>query len=148
MTASHRRRAVCAALGAAILAIPAAAFADSDHGKSHKTPMPAKKVTFVFKGSFTAPGTVDVRSGNAHVRKGGFVGQQITFDLTSARIVAADRNGDQKADLTDVGDGDVVLIQVRIAKGTKYSAPAEGAAAEALVARKLIDRTHPPADDE
>ena len=140
------KHGVLAALGAASLMIPAAAVADPGHSKSHKTP--GKNVTFVFKGSFTAPGTVEVRSGNAHVRKGGFVGQTITFDLTSARLVAADRNGDHKVDLTDVADGDVVLIQARISKGTKYTAPAEGETAAALVARKLIDRTHPPAGDE
>jgi hypothetical protein len=139
------KRFVCAMLGAAILAVPAAAVADPGHGKSGNT---GKKVTFVFKGTFTAPGTVEVRSGNAHVRKGGFVGQKITFDLTIARVVAADRNGDHKADLTDVGNGDVVLIQARSNKGTKYAAPAEGEAAAALVARKLIDRTHPPARDD
>jgi hypothetical protein len=68
----------------------------------------------VFKGTFTAPGTVEVRSGNAPVLMDGFVGQKVTFDLTSARVVAADRNGDHEADLTEVGHGDVVLIQARI----------------------------------
>jgi hypothetical protein len=139
------KRFVCAMLGAAILAAPAVAAGDPGHGKSRST---GKKVTFVFKGTFTAPATVEVRSGNAHVRKGGFVGQKIAFDLTTARVVAADRNGDHKVDLADVADGDAVLIQARIAKGTKYTAPAEGETAEALVARKLIDRTHPAAGDE
>jgi len=139
------RRIICATLGAAILAAPAAAAGDPGHGNSRNA---GKKVTFVFKGTFTAPGTVEVRSGNAHVRKGGFVGQKITFDLTTARVVAADRNGDHKVDLADVGDGDAVLIHARIAKGTKYTAPAEGEAAGALVARRLIDRTHPAAGDE
>jgi len=139
------KRFVCALLGAAILAAPAAAAGDPGHGKSRNT---GKKVTFVFRGTFTAPGTVEVRSGNAHVRKGGFVGQKITFDLATARVVAADRNGDHKVDVADVGDGDAVLIQARITKGTKYTAPAEGETAEALVARKLIDRTHPPAGDQ
>jgi hypothetical protein len=139
------KRFVSAMLGAAILAAPAAAAADPGHGHSRDT---GKQVTFVFKGTFTAPGTVAVRSGNAHVRKGGFVGQTITFDLATARVVAADRNGDHKVDLTDVGDGDVVLIQARLDKGTKYSAPVEGETVAALVARKLIDRADPPAGDE
>jgi hypothetical protein len=139
------KRFVCAMLGAAILAAPASAAADPGHGHSGDT---GKKVTFVFKGTFTAPGTIEVRSGNAHVRKGGFVGQKITFDLATARVVAADRNGDHKVDLADVGDGDAVLIQARLDKGTKYSAPADGQTVAALVARKLIDRADPAAGDE
>jgi hypothetical protein len=143
-----KQRIVAAALGAAILTVPAAALADSGHSKSHEKPAAGKKVTFVFKGVFTAPGTLEVRSGNAHVRKGGFVGQTVNLDLSTARVVAADGNGDQKVDLTDVGNGDVVLVQARVRKGTKYVAPAEGETAAAVVARKLVDLTHPPAGDE
>ena len=142
------KRIVAAALGAAILAIPAAAVADSGHGKRPDKQPAAPKVTFVFKGIFTAPGTLEVRSGNAHVRKGGFVGQKLNFDLTTARVVAADSNADQKVDVSDVNSGDVVLIQVRLRKGTKYVAPAEDATVAAVVASKLIDKTNPPADDE
>ena len=99
------KRIVAAALGAAILAIPAAAVADSGHGKRPDKQPAAPKVTFVFKGIFTAPGTLEVRSGNAHVRKGGFVGQKLNFDLTTARVVAADSNADQKVDVSDVNSG-------------------------------------------
>jgi len=35
-----------------------------------------------------------VTRGNAHVRKAGLVGQNVTFDLTKARIVVADTDGD------------------------------------------------------
>jgi hypothetical protein len=96
---------------------------------------------FVFKGTFTAPGTVNVVSGNAHVRTGGYVGQSISFDLATAKVVGVDTNADQKVDLSDVADGDKVLVQARVAKGTKYVAPAEGETTEAIVARKLIDQT-------
>jgi hypothetical protein len=140
-----------AMLGAAALAMPTAAAA-SDHGGGHDRQTAkhvakgkAKKVTFVFKGTFTAPGTVQVRSGNAHVRKGGFVGQTVTFDLASAGVVVADTNADGKLDLTDVRDGDQVLVQARVVKGTKYVAPADGA--EPIAARKLIDKTNAPAAD-
>ena len=149
-------RIIAAALGAAALVLPAAA---SGHGKGlekkpgteivdgkHK-PKKAKKVTFVFKGTFTAPGTVAVASGNAHVRKGGYVGQSISFDLATARIVGTDTNADQKVDLSDVAAGDKVLVQARVTKGTKYAAPAEGETAAAIVARKLIDKTASAAPD-
>jgi hypothetical protein len=161
----HTKRLAVAALAAA-LAVPAAAAAHpgkggghgkkdavegkhagkhKGHGKKAKKP---KKVTFVFKGVFTAPGTVAVQSGNAHVRKGGFVGQSVSFDLADAKVVVADTNGDAKLDVTDVKDGDLVLVQARVARKTQFAAPAEGETAEAIVARKLIDKTNAPVDDE
>jgi hypothetical protein len=138
-------RTIAAALGAAALLLPTAAGADPGHGKGHKHK--AKTVTFVFKGTFTAPGTVAVVSGNAHVRKGGYVGQSISFDLATAKVVGVDANADQKVDVSDVADGDKVLVQARVAKGTKYAAPAEGETAAAIVARKLIDRTAASTED-
>jgi hypothetical protein len=148
---------IAALLGAAALAVPAAAVADSGRGKGHgeqtakETPKSkgtkAKQRMYVFKGAFAAPGTVEVRSGNAHVRKGGFVGQAVTFDFASARIVAADTNADQAVDLSDVKDGDLVLVQARMAKGTEHVAAVEGETAQPLVARKLIDKTNAPVED-
>jgi hypothetical protein len=150
-------------LSAAALAIPTVAVAKpgagkgAEHpakhhasGKSHKpkhakTP---KTVQFVFKGTFTAPGTVHVTAGNAHVRKGGFVGQDVTFDLSAARVVVADTNGDGTKDLADVKDGDQVLVQARVARKTTYAAPAEGETAVALTARKLVDQAPEPAGDD
>ena len=141
-------RTLTAALAAAALAVPAAAVADPGNGKVHDKPAKkAKTVTYVFKGTFTAPGTVAVTSGNAHVRKGGYVGQSVTFDLASAKVVGVDANADLKVDATDVADGDKVLVQARIAKGTKWSAPAEGETAAVLVARKLVDKTGAPEED-
>ena len=145
------KRIMVAALAAATLAVPTVALADSGKGKGqekqttkvHGKAKQPKKVMFVFKGKFSAPGTVDVTSGNSHVRKGGFVGQAITFDLANAKVVAADTNGDQKVDVTDVKDGDVVLVQARVAKRTKY---AEGA--EAIAGRKLVDKTNAPVEEQ
>jgi len=145
------KRIVIAALTAAALAVPAAAIAQPGKGKGHETAGKvhgkAKKVTFVFKGTFTAPGTVEVLAGNSHVRKGGYVGQAVTFDFASAKVVVADTNADQTLDVTDVKDGDRVLVQARIARGTKFSAPTEDEVAEAVVARKVVDKTNPPVDE-
>jgi hypothetical protein len=138
-------RVIAALLGAAALAVPAAAVADPGHDKGNGKAKQAKKTMYVFKGTFTAPGTVAVRSGNARVKKGGFVGQAVTFDFASARVVAADTNADQKVDLADVKDGDVVLVQARVAKGTEYAA---GLSAVPVVARKLVDKTNAPVEDE
>lgn len=153
-------RLVAAMLGAAALAVPAAAVADPGQDKAREkhsakevvkdkgTGKKSKKTMYVFKGTFAAPGTVDVRSGNAHVRKGGFVGQAVTFDFADARIVAGDTNADQKVDLADVNDGDLVLVQARMLKGTEFAPAAEGEIAEPLVARKLIDKTNAPVPTE
>jgi hypothetical protein len=154
------KRIVAAVLGAAALAVPTAAVADSGHGKGVEKKAAkenikakdkgkkAKKVMLVFKGTFTAQGTVEVVSGNAHVREGGFVGHQVMFDFASARVVVADTNADHKVGVTDVKDGDLVLVQARAVKGAEYATPAEGETAAAIVARKLIDKTNAPVEDE
>ena len=147
-------RVLVAAVAAAALAVPAAAVAQPGKGKDKGAEKPAKvvgkktkKVTFVFRGTFTAPATVEVLAGNAHARKGGFVGQTITVDLASAKLVVADTNADGALDVTDVKDGDRVLVLARIAKGTMFVAAPEGEAAETVPARKLVDKTNPPVDD-
>jgi hypothetical protein len=160
------KRIIATMLGVAALAVPAAAVAESKHerpGKEHAKGKhrKAKKVMFVFKGTFAAPGTVEVTHGNAHVRRGGYVGQSVAFDLEDAKIVVADTNGDGKRDVADVADGDRVLVQARMLKRTKYVAPVEAEAPEAeaagddvvdasdaIVARKLIDRTHHPRHED
>jgi hypothetical protein len=143
------KRIVIAALAAAALAVPATAAAQPGHGKGHAKKervggkaKKAPKVTFVFKGTFTAPGTVEVLAGNAAVRKGGFVGETVTFDFANAKVVVADTNGDLALDVTDVKDGDLVLVQARLAKRTVFAADAE-----TLAARKLVDKTNPPVED-
>lgn len=147
-----KTRIIALALGVAAFAVPAAV-ASPGHGKAHERgaakqhakdgskTKKAHKVTFVFKGTFTAPGTVEVASGNAHVRKGGFVGQSVTFDLATAKVAGVDTNADLKVDVTDVADGAKVLVQARVAKGTKFTSPTEDAPAVAIVARKLVDRS-------
>jgi hypothetical protein len=147
-------RILAAAVAAAALAVPAAAVAQPGKSKGKGAEKPAKverkqakKVTFVFKGTFTAPGTIEVLAGNSHARKGGFVGEAVTVDLTSAKLVVADTNADGTVDVTDVKDGDSVLVQARIAKGTTFSAPAEGEVAETVAARKLVDKTNPPVEE-
>ena len=144
-------RIIVGALAAATLAVPSIAVADPGKDKGHekhtvKAHGKAKhptKVMFVFKGKFTAPGVVDVTSGNAHVRKGGFVGHAVTFDFANAKVVAADTNANQEVDVTDVTDGDVVLVQARVAKRTKYAEDAE-----AIAARKLVDKSNRPVEEE
>jgi len=164
-------------LGAAVLAIPGTAVAKSDHGKGkqekaehHKGHKHGKKdkaakqkkakkpKNFVFQGVYKGDGVVTVVSGNGWVRKGGYVGKDVAFDLSVAKLVVADTDGVPGVTAADVQAGDVVLVQARLPRGSKApeppaeasgdDAPAEAPAA--IKARKLIDFTHPPvsADQE
>ena len=98
-------------LGAAVLAVPSTALAKGDHAKgkghekTHKVEKHAKKhgkkdksakkaKSYVFKGVYKGEGVVTVASGNSRVRKGGYVGKDVTFDLASAKIVAAELLGE------------------------------------------------------
>jgi hypothetical protein len=93
------------------------------------------KVTYIFRGTWNAAdGSVTVTGGNAHVRKGGFIGQNVQFDLTKARIVVADTDGDGSRTLADVKDGDHVLVGARLPHHSPGSQP--------FVAHKLIDQTN------
>ena len=140
-------RLVTAVATVAALAVPAAAVAKPDHGKHHAKHAAkahgkkTKKVMFVFKGTFSA-GSVEVTAGNAHVRKGGFVGQSVAFDFTDARLRATDTNGDQQVDLTDAKDGDKVLVQARLARRTKYAD-----VTDPIPARELVDKTQQQVED-
>ena len=43
---------------------------------------PTKGKTYIFKGVYKGEGVVTVAKGNSRVRKGGYVGQDVTFDLS------------------------------------------------------------------
>ena len=92
-----------------------------------------KKVTYVFKGTYSAAG-VKVLKGNKQVRRAGFVGQTVVFDLSAARIKVADHNGDGKRDASDLQDGDKVVVQARLPRRDPGAGP--------FAARKLVDQTH------
>jgi hypothetical protein len=113
----------------------------ADHKAKHEAKHGAKKVAYVFKGTWSADG-VKVLKGNKAVRRAGFVGQTVVFDLSAARVVVADNNGDGKRDASDLQDGDKVVVQARLARRDPGAAP--------FAARKLVDQTHPKraGDDE
>ena len=176
-------------LGAAVLAVPATAVAKGDHGKEHgkakqekaehhkshkhgkkdkaaKQKKAKKPKNFVFKGVYKGDGVVSVVSGNGWVRKGGYVGKDVAFDLSAAKLIVADTDGVPGVTAADVQAGDVVMVQARLPRGSKApepvvapqpeddtaeasgdEAPAEEAPA-AIKARKLIDYTHPPVSED
>jgi hypothetical protein len=140
--------AVVAAFAAASV-LPAAAMADAGghgHVKQHSQVNHGKangknkvhNVTYVFKGTWNvAAGTLTVTSGNHHVRKAGFVGQDVQFDLTSARIVVADTNNDGQRTVADLQDGDRLVIKARLPRKDPGSQPFQ--------AKMVVDQTHPRA---
>jgi hypothetical protein len=145
---SRMRRTLIVALGVAALAVPAGAIAHHKeghthgkgqangkghaHGKGHAKP---HSVAYVFKGTYAGNSSVAVTKGNSRVRKGGFVGQTVAFDLTGARIVVADTNADNAKDLNDVAVGDKVLVKAMLSKSDPGTQP--------FAAKRLIDQTHP-----
>ena len=176
-----KNRWMAVVLGAAVLAVPGTAVAKKDDSakgkdkaaakvekrekkaKKDKSSKAKKPVTFVFKGVYNGEGVVTVAKGNSHVRKGGYVGQDVTFDLSTAKLVVADTDGVPGITPADVQVGDQVLVQARLARGTKAPEPAEAEepvaeesteepvgeeAPAAIKARKLVDKTHPPVEDD
>jgi len=172
-------RCIAVALGAVALAVPGTALAKSDHAKkdkasekSHKhgskhESKPKKGKTYIFKGVYKGDGVVTVAKGNSRVRKGGYVGQDVKFDLSAAKLVVADTDGVPGITAADVQDGDVVLVQARLPRGSKAPVAEEPAetddttatestevpvaeeapVSDAIKARKLVDKTHPPIKD-
>lgn len=131
------RRNLIVALGVVALAVPAAAIAKqgenhgqaNGHSKTHN-------VSYIFKGTYADNSSVLVMHGNSRVRKGGFIGQTVSFDLSNARIVVADTNQDGQRNLDDVQVGDKVLVQARL--------PRTEPGVQPFAAKKLIDQTRQP----
>jgi len=132
------KRSLMVALGVAALAGPAGAVASNGQGKGHQGDHGKGKghglneVAWVFKGYYAGKNSIDVKHGNSRVRKGGFVGQTVSFDLSGARIVVRDVNGDGQRDQSDVAVGDWVLVKARLPRKDPGDQPFE--------AKRLIDK--------
>lgn len=137
---SRFRRSLIVALGVAALAIPAGAVAQpGSHGQGQgKANGHAKvhNVAYVFKGVYAGESKVEVKAGNAHVKKAGLVGTTVTFDLSSAKIVVADTNGDGMQNLEDVKTGDKVLVKAML--------PRKNPGTQPFAAKRLVDQTNAP----
>lgn len=137
---TRMRRNLIAVIGVVALAIPSAAVAsqgeghgqghEHGHGEGH-----SHSVAYVFKGVYQGESTVEVKAGNSRVRKGGFVGETVSFDLSGARIVATDTNADGTVDLSDVQVGDAVVVKAMLPKSEPGTQP--------FAAKRLVDQTQP-----
>ena len=136
MNRNLRRAAVL--LGAAALLLPSAAIAKDKPAKPDKPAHgKSKPANYVFKGVWHADGTVTVSGGNARVRKGGFVGEVVGFDLTAAKLRAADTNADGAVTAADLIEGDKVVVKARLPRTEPGAGP--------FAALRLVDQTHPAA---
>lgn len=103
-------------------------------------PDKSKRVGYVFKGTYGGDGSVAVAKGNRHVRKAGLIDTTVAFDLSEARVVVADTNGDGSSDLADVAAGDEVQVKAKLPKADPGAQP--------FAAKHLIDKTHPPVEEQ
>lgn len=99
------------------------------------------QVGYLFKGFYAGEGKVEVKRGNAHVRKAGLIGETVELDFSAAHhVVVADTNADGARTLDDVAVGDWVLVKSKLPRKDPGDQPFE--------ARWLIDKTNHPLDDE
>lgn len=130
------KRILIVAIGVAALAVPAGAVAkpgDAGNGKANGHAK-VHNVAYVFKGTYAGEGKVEVKAGNSRVRKAGLIGTTVSFDLTGARTVVADANGDGQKNLEDVMTGDRVLVKAMLPRTDPGSQP--------YGAKRLVDQTH------
>ena len=139
----------------AVLAFPAAAIARGGQGHDHSQRSHGGKQNAhaiqshghrhdrntIFRGTVASVTdnvvTVDVTAGNRFGRK--FADQPVQFDVSSARLRVADTNGDGKRDISDVVQGDAVLVQAGLPRKADVTQP--------IAARRLLDKGAPAPDD-
>ena len=92
--------------------------------------------SLIVKGTVSAvgTGTIDVLVSGGNHRGRALKGQTVTFDVSNARIVVADVNGDGSRDLADVAVGDRVVVQSRIDKGATVDTT------QPVVAKRVVDQ--------
>ena len=90
----------------------------------------------IVKGTVSAvgTGTIDVLVTGGNHRGRALKGQTVTFDVSNARIVVADVNGDGSRDLADVAVGDRVVVHSRVDKGATVDP------SQPLVAKRVVDQ--------
>jgi hypothetical protein len=126
-----------AASVALVAAATAGAKPDGTHGHAGEHGG-GKGVSYVFKGTYVDPTTIEVAKGNHHVTAAELTGP-VSFDFTAARVSVGDVNGDGAATLDDVAAGDKVVVKVKAPRGDPGEQP--------FAARQIVDQTHPAESD-
>jgi hypothetical protein len=136
----HTRIAAVVVAAAALLAPSVALAGKPDHKHAKKEHAKKNKpARYVFKGVWHADGTVTVGGGNARVRKHDMIGATLAFDLTDAKLRAADADGDGSVTPADLLEGDKVVVKAWLPRVE----PGEGP----YVAKMLVDQTHPAVEE-
>ena len=148
MTKDAIKKGLAVGVIGAVAAVPAALAKQPDgvgggkpetpgsQGKGHAK-NGTKNVMYVFKGTYSGAGAVDVKKGNAHVKRAALTGP-VTFDLTNAKLSVADTDLSGAVDLADVAVGDKVVVKAKL--------PRKDPGVQPFAAKQLVDQTH-PADD-
>jgi hypothetical protein len=123
------------ALGAAPGALAVKPADPGSQGQGHAKNGGKGTVGYVFKGAYQLGGNVVVDKGNAHVRKADLVNTIVAFDLSSAKVVVGDVNGDGSKDVNDLSVGDRVVVKARLPRKDPGDQP--------YSARQIVDQTHP-----
>lgn len=125
------------ALGAAPGALAVKPADPGSQGQGHGKAKNGGKgtVSYVFKGAYQLDGQVAVDKGNAHARKAGLVDAIVSFDLSQAKVVVGDVNGDGSKDVNDLSAGDRVVVKARLPRKDPGDQP--------YAARQVVDQTHP-----
>jgi hypothetical protein len=100
------------------------------HGKGQ-----SKGVAYVFKGAYQLNSQVAVDHGNAHARKAGLTDGIVSFDLSQARVVVSDVNGDGTKDVNDLSVQDRVVVKAKLPRKDPGAGP--------YAAWQIVDQTHP-----
>jgi hypothetical protein len=139
------RRTVFALALVAAMALAAPAVARRDHSGRHGAQPRNPVVSYVLKGKVDAVDvdgevvTVAVERSNRHGRR--MRGQDVQFDVSDARVVVRDRNGDGVRNLADVSVGDVAVVKARLPKRLAADAT------QPFEAKKLIAKAAPPPEE-
>ena len=105
------------------------------HGQGHAKNGGKGTVSYVFKGAYQLDGNVAVDKGNAHVRKAGLVDSIVSFNLSEAKVVVGDVNGDGAKDVNDLSVGDRVVVKARL--------PRKEPGGQPYSAKQIVDQSHP-----
>jgi hypothetical protein len=95
---------------------------------------------YVVKGVYDGNGTLDVTGGNKHTKRAGLVGDDVELDLSKAKLVVADTNGDDELTSADLKAGDKLVVQLRLPRSLGED--------PTFVARKVIDQTNRPVESD
>jgi hypothetical protein len=153
MTQSKLQRTILAAGAVAALAAPVAVAAPGKRAPKQRAEYRNPTVSYVVRGQVdgveVAAKTVAVTVAKSNRHGRALAGKQLTLDLSAARLVVRDTNGDGSRDLNDVAALDSAKAHVRLPKRLSPEAVQALADGTQTVKAKHVKVVRPqPAVDE